>query len=209
MQTRLSLVMAGLALTIASRIGFGQESSNSRELKISVPQESQVNDEAWRRISNGYEAEKSAFVRSLLELDASQIDYSRDTLADIQHKRESVARAFGASAQTALQRMTNQALAVDYLRVAWEVVPRLTGRFVKVGKGQEYQTIAELLPDLKTGDRVDLDAGMYSLTLENGTKLPSDVAFTGKGRQDTTLIFLGDRTSDKYPQTSNGGDSRI
>src|SRR5450432_1418098 len=125
MRTRLTLFMAGLSLTIASRSGFCQEPSNSRELRISVPQESQVDDEAWQRISNGYEAEKSAFVRSLLELDASQIDYSRDTLADIQHKRESVTSAFGESARAALERMTNQALAVDYLRVAWEVVPRL------------------------------------------------------------------------------------
>jgi hypothetical protein len=192
--TRLSLAIAGLSLAIAVRIGVCQESSNSQqELRISVPQESHVDDEAWQRISHGYAAEKSAFVRSLVELDASQIDYSRDTLADIQHKRESVSRAFGVSAQAALARMTNPALPVDYLRVAWEVVPRLTGRVVKVGKGQTYETIAALLPDLKTGDRVDLDAGIYSLTFQNGTKLPSDVAVTGRGSQDTTLIFPGDR----------------
>ena len=36
MHTHLTLFMAGLSLTIASRSGFCQESSNARELRISV-----------------------------------------------------------------------------------------------------------------------------------------------------------------------------
>ena len=159
----------------------GQEAAEDRGLIIPVPEQMKIDAATWQRINSRYTKEKQQFMALLLQLDRNQIDYASDSLSDIQHKRQKVSKSLGVNSRAVVNGMTDPELDIDYLRIGWETVPRLTGRVIKVGKNQAAQKLEEVLPKLQTGDTVRLSGGAHVLNPPQDWKVPSDIAIVGAG----------------------------
>ncbi len=158
-------------------------------LLIPIPDGRTIDTTVWKRLTEGYQDQKRAFLDLLLEMDANTIDYAADSLGDIDRKRQAVAQLLGRYQGQMMSGLNDPELESDYIRVGWEVWPRVTGRAVQVGAEAEFATLEQALPKLQPGDVVKLGAGSFVLEIHRDRKPVTDVAFLGLGAERTSLSF--------------------
>ncbi|MEO8496194.1 MAG: hypothetical protein ABI614_14080 [Planctomycetota bacterium] len=186
------LILAAVVLVGDACRLRGEEDAKPRSVPITVPEDVEVDDATLQRLAENYVEEKQSFLRMLLVLEANQIDYARDSLSDIKRKKAAVAQASGQANAVVSRRFHQPELEIDYIRLSWEVVPRLEPNIVRVGPQAEFKTLGQALPNLRAGDRVELAAGSYVLPLNNNWKPPTDISIVGNNRTSTTLKTEGE-----------------
>ena len=125
-----------LAMTIlAATAGLPADDRqpNPGGLLIPIPETRTIDAAAWKRLTEGYQDQKLAFLELLLEVDANQIDYTTDCLNDMHKKRQAIAQVLGRHQMQVTNSLQDPELESDYVRIGWEAWPRLTGNVVKVG----------------------------------------------------------------------------
>ena len=181
------LVLAVLA--VAAKLPADDKQPPPVGLLIPVPNTRTIDAAAWKRLTEGYQDQKQAFLELLLELDANQIDYPTDCLSDMRRKRQAVAQVLGRHRMQVTKSLQDAELESDYVRIGWETWPRLTGNFVKVGSGSEFTKLDEAMPKLQAGDTVQLGSGEFVLELRQDQNQVTDLAFLGLGPDQTALTF--------------------
>ncbi|MCU0873128.1 MAG: hypothetical protein MUE50_12385 [Pirellulaceae bacterium] len=178
-----------MVVLIAAKLPAAERQSESAGLLIPVPDTRTIDAAAWKRLTEGYQDQKQAFLELLLEVDANQIDYATDCLSDMHKKRQAIAQVLGRHQMQVTNSLQNPELESDYVRLGWEAWPRLTGNVVKVGSGSEFTTLEEALPKLQAGDTVQLGSKTFVLELRPDQKQVTDLAFIGMGPEHTVLKF--------------------
>lgn len=182
-------VWAMAALTAIAGLAAEPTPAQPGGLLIPIQDGRTIEPAVWKRLTEGYQEQKQAFLELLLEMDANTIDYTRDCLGDIYAKRQAVTQVLGRYQGQVMGGLTNPELESDYVRIGWEVWPRLTGNVVKVGPETEFATLEQALPKLKSGDLVQLGTGSFVLEIRHDQAPVTDLAFVGRGADQTTLTF--------------------
>jgi len=187
---RVTVIALALAtLASAADDAADENAPGSRGLLIPIPPSQTVDAGALKRLTEGYQEQKQAFLELLLEIDANQIDYATDCLSDVHKKRQAITQAMGRHQGQVTASLLAPELESDYVRIGWEVWPRLTGNVVRVGPGSPFPTLADASPKLQAGDTVQLGSGTFVLELRPDQKTLTDLAFQGLGPDQTVLKF--------------------
>ena len=171
---------------------LGEENETPRGVLIPIPEGGEIDEAVLKRLAEKYSDEKQSFLKLLLALEANQIDYSRDSLSDIKQKKTAILQASGQTNSIVASRFSQPDLEIDYVRLCWEVVPRLTPNIVKVGRQEQFTTLRQALPNLRAGDQIELGSGSFTLPLDANWVPPTDISIVGKSRTLTTLKTEGD-----------------
>lgn len=185
----ISLVWTMAALSAPAGLAADNQLAKPEGLLVPIPAGRTIDTTVWKRLTEGYQDQKQAFLELLLEMDANTIDYAADSLGDIDRKRQAVTQVMGRYQGQVLTGLTNPELESDYVRVGWEVWPRLTGHVVKVGTDGDFTTLEQALPKLQPGDIVKLGAGSFVLEIHRDRNPVTDLAFEGLGAEQTSLSF--------------------
>src|SRR5262245_12013512 len=132
--------------------------------------------------------------RALLRtIEQQQIDIAFDGFDDVALKRAAIEAAVSAFSMqlvnSAIDQKQYDAICQDYVTYRNATSPRLSGRIVRIGRGQPLADLATASSQLKPGDLVLLGEGEFELPA--ASKLPprlwSDIAIVGRSPQLTTL----------------------
>jgi hypothetical protein len=167
------------------------------------------------------EAMDQLYAKLLETVMQNKADARRDDLRAIHEKRDAVEHALDAFARGVKRLVFDRRhLGLDYVRFAESTFPRLSGRVVKVGAGEQWTELQAARMDIEPGDVVLLGEGEFVLPRGGGGW--RDIALVGQGSDKTTLtgtLTRADRVrlsalkidckNDPFLRLSSGGSVQI
>ena len=181
-----SYILVAACAAAFTRLPGSQEDA----IVITRPTDPPVDDAAWERIRKGYVTEKQRFSSHLVQLDRLRFDIALDSPESVLPRRKAIRTLFESHEGATIRELPPEKLLVlNSIQVLSDVSPRLSGRVLRVGEGQEFATFQAVLPQIKPGDTIHLGKGKFGFGGGIQAKRQDliDVAIQGSGSDATTL----------------------